>query len=108
MSVWKRKCFPHFPAACSPPLVLFYIPSFAGASADAKLWLIRGDLFNRVSVLTAITWSCYPIVWLAGEGHGNISVDTECICYVVLDVLAKSLFGIIIVSARDATTQLTQ
>jgi len=143
------------------PLMLLDILGFAGASSDAKLWLVGCDLlmiisgliggfvegnekyyfwffgcatflpilyqllgglkpllenkeesvqtlFNRVSVLTAITWSCYPIVWLAGEGHGNISVDTECICYVVLDVLAKSLFGIIIVSARDATTQLTK
>ena len=31
-----------------------------------------------------------------------ISPDTEAICYTILDVLAKSVFGLMIVSARDA------
>jgi bacteriorhodopsin len=92
--------------------VLVFLPILYQLLEGLKGNLANADesvrtLFNRVSVLTAITWSCYPIVWLAGEGHGNIDVDTECICYVLLDVLAKSLFGIIIISARDATTKLT-
>lgn len=64
-------------------------------------------VYGRIAMLTAVTWSCYPVVWLAAEGTGNISADTEAICYTILDVLAKSFFGIIIVSARDACNTAT-
>jgi len=82
-------------------------------------------LFQRILMITIITWSIYPIVWIlattggsytgapvayaAAEGGyralaeggftavGLISVDAECWIYTVLDVIAKSVFGSIIV-----------
>jgi bacteriorhodopsin len=58
-------------------------------------------VFKQIAMLTAVTWSCYPIVWLAAEGTGSITVDQETICYTILDLLAKSVFGIIIIGARN-------
>jgi len=59
-----------------------------------------GDMYNKIANLTILTWCCYPIVWLMAEGQGKISADTEALCYTVLDVLAKSVFGFIIIRAR--------
>jgi bacteriorhodopsin len=63
-------------------------------------------VFKKISQLTAFTWACYPVVWLAAEGMGKISVDQETMCYTVLDLLAKSVFGMIIIGARDAVNEL--
>jgi len=87
----------------------------------------EGKLFQRILMITIITWSIYPIVWIlattggtsasvgapvayaAAEGGyralaeggftavGIISVDAECWIYTVLDVIAKSVFGGVIV-----------
>jgi bacteriorhodopsin len=59
-----------------------------------------GALYGKLSSLTIFTWCCYPIVWLLAEGSGKISADKEALCYTVLDVLAKSVFGFLIISAR--------
>jgi len=92
----------------------------AGLTPESKL-------FQRILMITIITWSIYPIVWIlattggtsasvgapvayaAAEGGyralaeggftavGVISVDAECWIYTVLDVIAKSVFGGVIV-----------
>merc|ERR1712070_1145129 len=41
------------------------------------------------------------IVWILCEGTQTISSDGEVIFYTILDILAKSGFGFLIVSARD-------
>merc|ERR1711990_525323 len=76
---------------------------FAGlkASAATKSPACQ-KVFGQISMLTAISWSAYPIVWILAEGTGRISPDTEAIMYTTLDILAKSVFGFLIVSARDA------
>ena len=47
---------------------------------------------------------CYSqvlLVWCLAEGTSGISSDTETILYTFLDIVAKSVFGLLIVSARD-------
>ena len=90
----------------------------------------QGKLFQRVLLITIITWSMYPIVWILATSGGQtaavgaaaygapaaaaaggyralqsggftavgiISVDAETMIYTVLDVIAKSVFGGVIV-----------
>merc|ERR1719238_152209 len=74
------------------------------ASAASKSEAVQG-VFNKISLLTAISWAAYPVVWLAAEGSGKITADQEAMAYTVLDIIAKSVFGFIIVSARDACNE---
>jgi bacteriorhodopsin len=64
-----------------------------GTTATARVRNYR----NAMNI-TVITWFFYPVVWVLAEGTGTISANAEAICYTVLDVLAKSVFGFIIVS----------
>jgi bacteriorhodopsin len=68
-----------------------------------------GALYGKLSSLTIFTWCCYPAVWFFAEGSGQISADREALCYTILDVVAKSVFGFLIVSARvhDSAAQMT-
>merc|ERR1712118_346267 len=56
-------------------------------------------LYNKIANLTIVTWIFYPVVWLAAEGSNSLAPDKEALAYTVLDVLAKSVFGFIIISA---------
>ena len=67
------------------------------ASAAAKSEAVQG-VFNKIAPLTAVSWAAYPVVWLAAEGSGKISADQEAMAYTILDIIAKSVFGFIIVS----------
>merc|ERR1719335_1910713 len=74
------------------------------ASAASKSEAVQG-VFNKIAPLTAVSWAAYPVVWLAAEGSGKISADQEAMAYTILDIIAKSVFGFIIVSARDACNE---
>merc|ERR1712026_381134 len=57
---------------------------------------------KSATYLTVISWTCYPIVWALCEGSDVVSVNVAALLYCVMDVVAKCVFGIIIVSNRDA------
>ena len=48
--------------------------------------------------ITIGAWSVYPLIWILSEGTGVLSANGEAIAYTVLDVIAKSFFGWIVVS----------
>merc|ERR1711985_225784 len=74
------------------------------ASAATKSEAVQG-VFNKIAPLTAVSWAASPVVWLAAEGSGKITADQEAMAYTILDIIAKSVFGFIIVSARDACNE---
>jgi len=57
----------------------------------------RVSNYRSAMNITVITWFFYPVVWVLAEGTGTISANAEAICYTVLDVIAKSVFGFVIV-----------
>jgi bacteriorhodopsin len=61
-----------------------------------------GTTLNKISMLTIVGWSAYPIVWVVAEGQGRITADQEAMAYTFLDFLCKSVFGFIIISARES------
>lgn len=58
----------------------------------------RIELYSKVSLLTIIVWSLYPIVWMFSVGTGGLGVSAESIVYSVLDVFSKCVFSFMIVN----------
>jgi len=57
---------------------------------------------NRFVVLyTAVVWNGYVILWVLHDGFGWVSLDTECVMHTVLDILAKDLFGVVLLYNHD-------
>lgn len=78
-----------FGVSCAFFVGIFWV-LFQGGSKAASLRprKTRG-LFYLLSIMTAVLWTAYPIVFGLTEGANKISVDAEIIAYGVLDVAAK-------------------
>jgi len=63
---------------------------------------VASELYTKVANATIVLWSMYPVVWVLAEGSSIISSDTEVVFYTILDILAKSGFGILICTGREA------
>merc|ERR1711907_73631 len=64
-------------------------------AVDAK------SVYTVVSWLTIISWTLYPVVWVLAEGTHTLSPNMEVIAYTVMDLLSKSVFGIILLSSHS-------
>eukprot|EP00287_Rhodomonas_sp_CCMP768_P024436 CAMPEP_0202849734 /NCGR_PEP_ID=MMETSP1389-20130828/81611_1 /ASSEMBLY_ACC=CAM_ASM_000865 /TAXON_ID=302021 /ORGANISM="Rhodomonas sp., Strain CCMP768" /LENGTH=107 /DNA_ID=CAMNT_0049527811 /DNA_START=1 /DNA_END=320 /DNA_ORIENTATION=+ len=53
----------------------------------------RIELYGRLSWLTVVMWSFYPLVWLFGEGFAAFSVSFEVVAYTITDLVSKVGFG---------------
>merc|ERR1719456_1420476 len=85
------------------PIVYFLVyelPASARSCGPDAAVIVR-----KVAILTALSWSAYPVVWILGEGASMISADAEAIAYCFLDVTAKSVFGYLIIMARNGIDQ---
>lgn len=56
-----------------------------------------GRAFLMCGSLTAFLWILYPIAWGLCEGGNVISPDSEAVFYGILDVLAKPIFGALLI-----------
>ena len=57
--------------------------------------LNNGKLYTTMLSYLTVLWVVYPIVWLLGSSGTNVfSVTTETAAYAILDISAKAVFGI--------------
>jgi bacteriorhodopsin len=63
------------------------------------------DSFTNFYIL--VLWTLYPIVWAVGDGSYKLSVDGEIISYAVLDILAKPVLGLWLLTARAISASST-
>ncbi|KAI9674047.1 MAG: ion channel activity [Trizodia sp. TS-e1964] len=56
--------------------------------------------FISCGVLTTFLWFLYPIAWGLCEGGNVISPDSEAIFYGILDILAKPVFGFLLLAGH--------
>jgi bacteriorhodopsin len=56
-----------------------------------------GRAFLYCGALTTFLWMLYPIAWGLCEGGNLIAPDSEAIFYGILDVLAKPVFGALLI-----------
>lgn len=62
-------------------------------------------IFRTLALLTIVLWSLYPVVWLLGtEGFGAVGSATEVLLFLILDFLAKIAFGFLLLTNRQALT----
>jgi bacteriorhodopsin len=64
-------------------------------------------VYYKVSMLTIVLWTFYPVVWVLAEGTGMISPSLEACLYMIMDVTSKCLFGFMIVGARSVLETVT-
>jgi len=56
--------------------------------------------YRMLATYLVAIWFVYPVVWiLSPVGVGVISSDLETVLYLVLDVLAKSVFSVLVLTA---------
>jgi bacteriorhodopsin len=56
--------------------------------------------YNACGVLTIFIWFLYPIAWGLAEGGNVIHPDSEAIFYGVLDIIAKPIFGFMLLAGH--------
>ena len=79
--------------ACFAPIVF---KLFGMTSSAPK---VTAGAYKKIAWLTITTWTAYPVVWAFAEGMNELTEDTETAAYTILDILAKSLFGLIVIMA---------
>ncbi|KAL1866682.1 hypothetical protein Daus18300_006626 [Diaporthe australafricana] len=57
--------------------------------------------FMQCGVLTLFLWFLYPIAWGLSEGGNVIHPDSEAIFYGILDILAKPVFGFLLIFGHN-------
>jgi bacteriorhodopsin len=80
--------------------VLFGIVGAGRKAASLQSSSVK-RIYNVTSGMIIVLWTGYPIIFALTEGKGRISVDAEVICYGILDVLAKIVFGFYLLSAHS-------
>ncbi|MCJ1332918.1 ion channel activity [Thelotrema lepadinum] len=76
---------------------VFYSLVFIGRSHARALGPEPSRAFNMCGVLTIFVWFLYPIAWGLSEGGNVIHPDSEAIFYGILDVIAKPVFGFLLI-----------
>ena len=64
-----------------------------------------GATYSKLTALTVIVWSAYPVVFFFAEYSGILSVSMEVLAYGIMDVTAKCLFGFILLTSRKSLEQ---
>lgn len=64
-------------------------------------------VFMKLRNITVVLWTMYPVVWLlAPQGIGWLTLGTEMMLIVYLDVLTKAVFVLIALNGRDVLSDL--
>jgi len=58
-------------------------------------------LYSFLVGWTFITWNCFWVIWLLYDGFYVMDMETEVIVHCILDVLAKCIFGFILLIAHS-------
>lgn len=61
-----------------------------------------GKLYDILALGSAILWVGYGILWACAEGSGIMTPDQEVITYAVFDIVAKCVFGFVLLFSREA------
>lgn len=76
---------------------ILYILTWEARINANKVSTEAGRAFLMCGSLTAFLWLLYPIAWGVSEGGNVISPDSEAVFYGILDLLAKPVFGALLI-----------
>lgn len=77
-------------------LYAIWVPCLAAATEQGKG--VRA-LYQRLAFWLTGLWLVYPVLWVLGtEGTGELTLQDEVGAFAVVDVSAKAVFGVLLVS----------
>lgn len=83
-------------------VLLYLVVTRLFAAAAGQSQAVQ-QIFRTLAGLTVVLWSLYPVVWLIGtEGVGAVGSGTEVFLFLVLDLSAKVGFGFLLLTNRQA------
>lgn len=91
--------------ACIFYLYIVYALVITGRTSAAARGQKVSKLFDAVALFTLVLWTMYPVAWGLSEGAGILDVDQEIAFYAVLDVLAKGVFGLWLLTGHMNTPE---
>jgi len=74
-----------------------YQLAFVGLKSSRAISAEAGKVYMTCGVLTIGIWFLYPIAWGLSEGGNVIHPDGEAIFYGILDLIAKPVFGFLLI-----------
>ncbi|WPH00960.1 Hypothetical protein R9X50_00379400 [Acrodontium crateriforme] len=83
----------YFVFGCAALFYIIYVLGFEARKHANALGKDVGQAFLYCGALTTFLWTLYPIAWGVCEGGNIISPDSEAVFYGILDLLAKPVFG---------------
>jgi bacteriorhodopsin len=91
--VRSRYKWAYFVFGCVALLYVIYKLAITGRRRAFALGNDVHRVYNSCGLLTLFVWFLYPIAWGVSEGGNVIAPDSEAIFYGVLDIIAKPVFG---------------
>lgn len=83
----------YFVFGCFAMFYIFYQLGWEARIHANHLGNDIGKVFLMCGTLTLVVWMLYPIAWGVSEGGNVIAPDSEAIFYGILDIIAKPVFG---------------
>lgn len=83
----------YFAFGCAAFLWVAYTVTYSGRRYASVLGNDISKVYTMCGVWTIFLWFLYPIAWGLSEGGNVISPDSEGIFYGILDLMAKPVFG---------------
>jgi bacteriorhodopsin len=87
----------YFVFGCVAFLFVAWTVVFEGRSHARALGADISKVYTLCGVWTIGLWFLYPISWGLSEGGNVIASDSEAIFYGILDILAKPVFGALLI-----------
>ncbi|KAK3110761.1 hypothetical protein LTR53_014630 [Teratosphaeriaceae sp. CCFEE 6253] len=87
----------YFTFGCAALLYITYVLVWEARKHAAGMGRDVGKAYLYCGALTAFLWMLYPIAWGVCEGGNLISPDSEAVFYGILDLLAKPVFGALLI-----------
>ncbi|KAK7958551.1 hypothetical protein PG996_010016 [Apiospora saccharicola] len=97
----------YYTMGCAAYLVIVYQLAINGRTAISNKDTKTKTFFTMIAGYTLLLWTAYPIVWGIGDGARLMNVDAEVVCYAILDVLAKPIFGFWLLTTHDKMSRNT-
>lgn len=87
----------YFTFGCVALAYIVFILAWDARKHASLLGKDVGRAFLYCGSLTAFLWILYPVAWGVCEGGNIIAPDSEAVFYGILDVLAKPVFGALLI-----------
>jgi len=95
--VTSRYKWGYFTFGCFALFYIIYHLAWESRRNASRYGADVGRAFLYCGSLTTLLWIVYPIAWGVCEGGNIISPDSEAVFYGILDLLAKPVFGALLI-----------